>query len=62
MITILTLLGLVLAYLLGSFPTGVWISKTFFKIDLRDFGSGNTGATNTFRGLGAQSRSNCYDH
>ncbi len=52
MITILTLLGLVLAYLLGSFPTGVWISKTFFKIDLRDFGSGNTGATNTFRVLG----------
>jgi len=40
------------AYLLGSIPTSVWIGKIFFKIDVREFGSGNAGATNTFRVLG----------
>ncbi|MGX7196629.1 glycerol-3-phosphate 1-O-acyltransferase PlsY [Enterococcus olivae] len=40
------------AYLLGSIPSGVWIGKLFFKKDIRDFGSGNTGTTNTFRVLG----------
>lgn len=40
------------AYLIGSIPTSVWISKHFFDIDIRDFGSGNAGATNTFRVLG----------
>ncbi|GED79684.1 membrane protein [Amylolactobacillus amylotrophicus DSM 20534] len=43
---------IILAYLAGSFPTGVLISKKFFQKDLRDFGSGNTGTTNTFRVLG----------
>ncbi|MFK4565707.1 glycerol-3-phosphate 1-O-acyltransferase PlsY [Enterococcus sp. UD-01] len=43
---------LIIAYLLGSIPSGVWIGKTFFKKDLRQFGSGNTGTTNTFRVLG----------
>lgn len=42
----------VLAYLLGSIPTSVWISKGFFGIDIRDYGSGNAGATNSFRVLG----------
>lgn len=41
-----------LAYLLGSIPSGVWIGKVFFKKDIRQFGSGNSGATNTFRVLG----------
>lgn len=41
-----------LAYCLGSIPTAVWVSKGFFGIDIRDFGSGNAGATNTFRVLG----------
>lgn len=40
------------AYLLGSIPTAVWIGKTFYGIDVREFGSGNAGATNTFRVLG----------
>lgn len=40
------------AYLLGSIPTAVWIGKSFYNIDVREFGSGNAGATNTFRVLG----------
>ena len=47
-----TILLLVLAYLLGSIPSGLWIGKTFFNINLREHGSGNTGTTNTFRILG----------
>jgi glycerol-3-phosphate acyltransferase PlsY len=40
------------AYLLGSIPSGVWVGKLFFNKDIRQFGSGNTGTTNTFRVLG----------
>jgi len=43
---------IIIAYLLGSIPTAVWIGKTFYGIDVREFGSGNAGATNTFRVLG----------
>ncbi len=43
-----------LAYLIGSVPTSVWISRYFFSIDIRDYGSGNAGATNTFRVLGSK--------
>ncbi|TAE64266.1 MAG: glycerol-3-phosphate 1-O-acyltransferase [Bacteroidetes bacterium] len=43
---------IVLAYLIGSIPTSVWVSKSFFGIDIRDYGSGNAGATNTYRVLG----------
>ena len=46
---ILLLLG---AYLLGSIPSAVWIGKYFYKIDVREYGSGNAGATNVFRVLG----------
>ena len=46
------LLLIVFAYCVGSVPTAVWISKFFFGIDIRDYGSGNAGATNTFRVLG----------
>lgn len=42
----------VIAYLLGSIPSGVWIGKLFYKKDIRKFGSGNSGTTNTFRVLG----------
>jgi len=45
---------IVLAYLIGSIPTAVWVSKAFFGIDIRDYGSGNAGATNTFRVLGSR--------
>jgi glycerol-3-phosphate acyltransferase PlsY len=44
----------ILAYLLGSIPTSVWVSKSMFDIDIRDYGSGNAGATNTFRVLGSK--------
>jgi acyl phosphate:glycerol-3-phosphate acyltransferase len=40
------------AYIIGSIPTAVWISRSFFGIDIREYGSGNAGATNTFRVLG----------
>lgn len=45
---------IVLAYLIGSIPTAVWVSKWFFGIDIRDYGSGNSGATNTYRVLGSK--------
>src|SRR5215204_2405914 len=45
---------ILLAYLIGSIPTAVWVSKFFFGIDIRDYGSGNSGATNTYRVLGAK--------
>jgi glycerol-3-phosphate acyltransferase PlsY len=48
------LLLIVVAYLIGSIPTSVWVSKRFFGIDIRDYGSGNAGATNTYRVLGAK--------
>ena len=43
---------LILAYLLGSIPSGLWIGQIFFQTNLREHGSGNTGTTNTFRILG----------
>lgn len=43
---------LVTAYLLGSIPSGVWIGKIFFHVDIRRHGSGNIGTTNTYRVLG----------
>lgn len=46
------ILLVIIAYCLGSIPTSVWVSRNFFDIDIRDYGSGNAGATNTFRVLG----------
>ncbi|MBO2536602.1 glycerol-3-phosphate 1-O-acyltransferase PlsY [Rummeliibacillus suwonensis] len=46
------ILVLVLAYLIGSIPSGLWIGQIFYKTDIRKHGSGNLGATNTFRVLG----------
>lgn len=48
------LLLIIVAYLIGSVPTSVWVSKSFFNIDIRDYGSGNAGATNTYRVLGSK--------
>jgi acyl phosphate:glycerol-3-phosphate acyltransferase len=48
------LLLIVIAYLIGSVPTAIWLSKAYFGIDIRDYGSGNSGATNTFRVLGSR--------
>lgn len=44
--------AMVLSYLCGSIPTSVWWGKAFFGIDVREHGSHNAGATNTFRVLG----------
>lgn len=49
---LLIIAGFVMAYLLGSLPTSVWLGEAYFGIDVRDYGSGNAGATNTFRVLG----------
>ncbi len=48
---------IVLAYLIGSIPTAVWISKGYYGVDIRELGSGNAGATNTFRTLGSKAGS-----
>lgn len=45
---------IIISYLIGSIPTALLISKRFFGIDIRDYGSGNMGATNTFRVLGSR--------
>lgn len=49
---LVNLILLFIAYILGSIPSGLWIGQTFFNINIREHGSGNTGTTNTFRILG----------
>ena len=52
------LLALLAAYLLGSIPTALWVGRRFFGLaDIREHGSGNAGATNTFRVLGPKAGS-----
>lgn len=46
------ILLLVLAYLLGSIPSAVWISRRYFGVDIRQLGSKNAGATNMLRVFG----------
>ncbi|AHI55783.1 glycerol-3-phosphate 1-O-acyltransferase PlsY [Listeria ivanovii] len=55
--TINLILLSLLAYVIGSIPSGLWIGKIFYKKDIRDFGSGNLGATNAFRVLGVKAGS-----
>ncbi len=43
---------ILLGYIIGSIPTAVWVGKSFRGIDIREHGSKNAGATNTFRVLG----------
>ena len=52
MLTLPNIFGLLVAYLVGSIPSAVWVGRTFYNIDVREYGSGNAGATNTFRVLG----------
>jgi glycerol-3-phosphate acyltransferase PlsY len=52
MITPENVFALIIAYLLGSCASAVWIGKYFYKLDVREYGSGNSGATNAFRVLG----------
>lgn len=50
---ILKWIGLgIFAYLLGSIPTAIWISKWWYGKDIRDYGSGNPGSTNMYRVFG----------
>ncbi len=51
---LLLISGIIIAYLIGSIPSSVWVSKWFYGIDIRTEGSGNAGATNTFRVLGTK--------
>ena len=46
------LILLVLAYVIGATPTSFWVGRLLYGVDLRTMGSGNLGATNTFRNLG----------
>ena len=48
----LIILMIIIAYLLGSIPSGLWIGKIFYHKDITKEGSGNIGTTNTFRVLG----------
>ena len=50
----LIILCTIVAYLIGSLPTSVWLGQAYYGIDIRKHGSGNAGATNTFRILGKQ--------
>jgi len=51
------LIGVILSYLIGSMPTALWVGKAFYGVDIRAHGSGNSGATNTFRVLGKKAGS-----
>lgn len=52
MISIYLVAVVILAYMFGSIPTAVWFGQAFYGVDVREYGSGNAGATNTFRVLG----------
>jgi len=54
MFIVLNIILIIVAYLIGSIPTSVWIGRYFYNIDVREHGSGNAGATNTFRVLGTK--------
>ena len=51
------IIGALVAYLLGSVPSGLWVGQYFFQKDIRQFGSGNLGSTNAFRVLGKKAGS-----
>ena len=49
---ILSFIAIIIGYLCGSIPVGLWIGKLVLKADIRDYGSGTTGATNVIRTCG----------
>lgn len=51
---LMLIVSILCAYLIGSIPTALWVGKWFYKIDIREHGSGNSGATNTIRVLGVK--------
>ena len=48
------IIAIVIGYLLGSLPFGLWIGRRYAKVDVRQHGSGKTGATNVLRMAGRQ--------
>ncbi len=54
---VIIIIGAIVSYLIGSMPTALWVGKAFYGIDIREYGSGNSGATNTFRVLGKKAGS-----
>lgn len=50
--TLKIIVMLIIGYFLGSIPSGVWVGKLMYGKDVRNYGSGNMGTTNTFRVLG----------
>ena len=52
MLSGIIIIFILLSYLTGALPSAVWIGRVFYNIDVREYGSGNAGATNTFRVLG----------
>ena len=48
----MTYIFIIFSYLIGALPSSVWIGMQFYDTDVREHGSGNAGATNTFRVLG----------
>lgn len=54
MLNLVNISALIFAYMIGSVPSAVWVGRTFYGIDVREYGSGNAGATNTFRVLGVK--------
>jgi len=52
MIYLYCTIAVLCAYLLGSIPSAVWVGQLFYKVDVREHGSGNAGATNVIRVLG----------
>lgn len=57
MISFINIVALLIAYLLGSVASAVWIGQIFYSTDIREYGSGNSGATNAFRVLGKKAGS-----
>jgi glycerol-3-phosphate acyltransferase PlsY len=49
---LLVFFSAIIGYLFGSIPTAVWIGRIYYNLDVREHGSKNAGATNTFRVLG----------
>lgn len=47
------LTAVAISYLCGSIPSSIWWGRAWYGVDVRRHGSGNAGATNTFRVLGA---------
>jgi len=53
-ITLVIIISIIIAYLIGSIPASIWIGRRYYGVDIRTAGSGNAGATNTIRVLGTK--------